>query len=558
LTQDIKEQLLAEDIIKIFHYATGMLDRNKETLNALNVFPVPDGDTGTNMHLTMRSAMEELKAVDPLSISKVCNTLSMGALMGARGNSGVILSQIIRGITRSLRSRDRINTSDFARALQEGSQAAYKAVMRPTEGTILTVIKEAAKEAQVQARHNKDFVPFMEKVLAQAQETLDKTPEMLPVLKQAGVVDAGGAGLVYMFEGFLLAMQGVEETFEEEKPKTEETTTFAQGFLVDSTAIEFGYCTEMIILGENLNEDQLLDELTPLGDSLIVVGDDKVLKVHLHTNNPGLALEIALSKGSLSNIKIDNMREQHRHIVFEGEFNEEETVSAPSQIDFYQDEAKPVAVVSVAAGEGLIEIFQSLGVDEVVAGGQTMNPSTEDLLKAVNKANAPKVIILPNNKNIVMAAQQVQEVSEKEIFVVPTTSIPQGFSSLLLYNPEMDDYALMAEAMAEAARNVKTGLITYAVRDTEIEEHIIKEGDYLALLDGDIETYGKDLTAILEKLTASMVDDESEIITIYYGSEVKQEEAEELLNLLEEKYPDHSVELYNGGQPVYYYIISVE
>lgn len=564
LAQDIKEILLAEDLHKMFKYATGMLSRNKEQLNALNVFPVPDGDTGTNMHLTMRSAMEELKSLDSLTINKVCRALSMGALMGARGNSGVILSQIIRGITRSLGPKEKINTNDFAKALQEGSQAAYKAVMRPTEGTILTVIKESAKEAHQTARAQKDFSPFLQGVLQKAKTTLSQTPDMLPVLKKAGVVDAGGAGLVCILEGFLMALEGKEEAFEEEiRVAPQVNNHVAQAVLTDSAEIEFGYCTEMIVLGQNLNEDDLLQELTPLGDSLLVVGDEQVLKIHLHTNNPGLALEIALKRGNLSNIKIDNMREQHHHLVFESEFSSEnqgdrDFLFESHLSEFAQPEEKPIAVVSVAAGSGLADIFYSLGADQVIEGGQTMNPSTEDILKAVKQAPAPKIIILPNNKNIILAAQQVAQVSDKEIYVVPTASIPQGFASLLLYNPELEDYKSMVEAMYTASQGVKTGLLTYAVRDTQTDNQFIKEGDYLALLDGDIATSGSNLEQTAQDLIAQMIDEDSEIVTIYFGSDVSEKEAMDLRLKLEEMYPDQSIEAYNGGQPIYYYIISVE
>ena len=556
MAETIKKEFIdANDILQMFQSATAQLLKKKDKINSLNVFPVPDGDTGTNMYLTMKSAMDEVAAIEPISISKVCGALSMGALMGARGNSGVILSQILRGITRHLATKEKINTAEFAKALQEGVQAAYKAVMRPTEGTILTVVKESAKEALSQARQHRDFAPFMQVIIKKAEEALAKTPEQLPVLKQAGVVDAGGAGLVAIYQGFFMMLNGEKvEAFAVEKPsETVSVSHIAQAVLTDSNDIEFAYCTEMIVLGKDLNEDVLLQKLISLGDSLLVVGDTEILKVHVHTNHPGKVLEAGLEMGKLSKIKIENMREQHHHLVMD-HLPVETTVETP----VISMEEKPIAMVSIAAGSGLADIFRSLGVDLVVEGGQTMNPSTEDIVRAVELAPSQTVFVLPNNKNIIMAAQQAKLISKKEIHVIPTTSIPQGIAALLAYNPELKDYHVLAETMEEASQSISTGQLTYSVRDTIIDNSIIKEGDYLALCDGKIAAVSPDRSAALEQLFETMLTEEREIITIYYGQEVEESEAEELKAKMQAKFPRHEIEVYYGGQPVYYYIISAE
>jgi len=561
LVDEIKKEYIdAEDLQRMFRAATNQLLKKKDKINALNVFPVPDGDTGTNMYLTMKSAVDELAAVDHLSIAKVCSAVSLGALMGARGNSGVILSQILRGLTRYLAQKDKINTTEFSKALQEGVQAAYKAVMRPTEGTILTVVKEAAKEATTQARSHRDFSAFLALVIKKAEEALERTPEQLPVLKQAGVVDAGGAGLVAILQGFHMVIhgEGVGEEMDEQLSEALKPLHVAQAVLTNSADIEFAYCTEMIVLGENMSEDVLLQKLVSLGDSLLVVGDNNILKVHVHTNHPGRALEAALEMGHLSKIKIENMREQHHHLVMESlpvdNRLQEKTLEAPMIPMQY----KPVAMVSIAAGSGLADIFRSLGADLVVEGGQTMNPSTEDIVRAVEQAPSQTVFVLPNNKNIIMAAQQAKLVSKKNIFVIPTTTVPQGIAALLAFNPELQDYQVLANTMEAASKEIVTGQLTYSIRDTVVEDQNIHEGDYLALCDGRIAAVSPDREIALEQLMEKILEDSQEIVTIYYGQEIAPEEAEAFLNKMQEKYPQHEIELYYGGQPVYFYIISAE
>ncbi len=561
MAEEIKKEYIdAEDLQRMFRAATKQLLMKRDKINALNVFPVPDGDTGTNMYLTMKSAVDELAAVDHLSIAKVCSAVSLGALMGARGNSGVILSQILRGITRYLAQKDKINTTEFAKALQEGVQAAYKAVMRPTEGTILTVVKEAAKEASAQARNHRDFSSFLAVVIKKAEEALERTPEQLPVLKQAGVVDAGGAGLVAIFQGFhqVINGEGVGEVLHEQATEIPKATNIAQAVLTDSADIEFAYCTEMIVLGENLSEDVLLQKLIPLGDSLLVVGDTSILKVHVHTNHPGRALEAALEMGNLSKIKIENMREQHHHLIMESLPIEDGTTHKEVEPAIDPMQNKPIAIVGIVAGSGLADIFKSLGTDLVIEGGQTMNPSTEDIVKAVEQAPSQTVFVLPNNKNIIMAAQQAKLVSSKNIYVIPTTTIPQGIAALLAFNPELQNHQALAETMEAASKDIVTGQLTYSIRDTIVEDQTIHEGDYLALCDGQIAAVSPDREIALEHLMEKILEESHEIVTIYYGQEISEEEAQAYLQKAQAKYPNHEIELYYGGQPVYYYIISAE
>lgn len=555
-----KEYINAEDLQRMFRAATNQLLSKRDKINALNVFPVPDGDTGTNMYLTMKSAIDELAAVDHLSITKVCSAVSLGALMGARGNSGVILSQILRGVTRYLAQKEKINTTEFAKALQEGVQAAYKAVMRPTEGTILTVVKEAAKEASAQARSYRDFSGFLAVVIKKAEEALEKTPEQLPVLKQAGVVDAGGAGLVAILHGFhqVINGEGVGDVLDEQNTEIPKTMNVAQAVLTDSAEIEFAYCTEMIVLGENLNEDILLQKLIPLGDSLLVVGDSNILKVHVHTNHPGRALEAALEMGNLSKIKIENMREQHHHLIMESLPVEEETIHEAAVAFENTMQENPIAIVGIVAGSGLADIFKSLGTDIVIEGGQTMNPSTEDIVRAVEQAPSQTVFILPNNKNIIMAAQQAKFISSKQIYVIPTTTIPQGIAALLAFNPELQNHEALANTMEAASQDIVTGQLTYSIRDTIVEDQSIHEGDYIALCDGHIAAVSPDREIALNQLLDKILEEPHEIVTIYYGQEVSEEEAQAYLEKAQTKYPNHEIELYYGGQPVYYYIISAE
>lgn len=518
------------------------LGRHKEEVNSLNVFPVPDGDTGTNMNLTVEAANREMAKHKSATIKQISDALSMGSLMGARGNSGVILSQIFRGLAKGLAEAESITPHVLAIALQMGVDTAYKAVIKPVEGTILTVAKGAARAAAKYSRAE-DLNTIMEQILHEAQNTLDRTPELLPVLKQAGVVDAGGKGLCYILEGWLDFLEGrsIAETpvLAADAPAAVEA--------IDGADLEFSYCTEFLLTGEDLNEDVFRRELCKHGNSLVVVGTSGLIKIHIHTNNPGLVLDFALGQGKeLQDIKIDNMRYQHREILID------------SQADAPQAEAKLNGVVTVAAGGGMEEIFKSMGADYVVRGGQTMNPSTEDFLQAIKKINAQRIIILPNNKNILMAAKQAAEVAGKPVVVIPTKTIPQGLTALLNYSSDEEDLAHLEAAMQEGLAKVKTGQVTYAVRDSVFDGQPIAEGNILGIADGKIVTVTENIDETTLDLVAEMVDEESELITLFYGEDLEREAAEKIAACLEETYPDHEVELHPGGQPLYYFIIAIE
>lgn len=525
------------------------LEVNKEIVNALNVFPVPDGDTGTNMSLTMQSAAREVKNTKTDSLEDIANAAANGSLMGARGNSGVILSQLFRGFAKGVKDKNQIGTKELAEALKSGSDTAYKAVMKPIEGTILTVARESAEAALIIAEKEKNIIAFMEKVIKYAEKSLSRTPEKLKVLKDAGVVDSGGKGLIYIYLGALGALTGnmpaVEEYIAEDHHVhiTEET----------NEEIEFGYCTEFIIRASNVDTNKFKSTIEGYGDSMLVVGNDNVIKVHIHTNHPGKVLEHALELGALSDIKIDNMRLQHRHEVFEQEKSED---SSPEE-SVEKEEPKEYGFITVTMGDGLSKIFKDFNVDYVIEGGQTMNPSTEDFIKAIDNINAETIFILPNNSNIFMAANQAKSISDKNIFVIPSKSVPQGISALLSFNfdatPEENE-----EAMLEAIKAVKTGQITYAVRDTSFNDIEIQEGNILGIGDGEIKSVGENIKDVALQLIEDMVTDESEIITIFYGSDITEAEAEELNEILAEKYDEIDVEMYYGGQPLYYYIFSVE
>lgn len=525
--------------------ASNRLAEKSDYVNALNVFPVPDGDTGTNMSMTFKAAVKEIKNIDSDSIAEVSKKLAKGALMGARGNSGVILSQILRGISKGLADFEEVSAKDFANALQEGSNSAYKAVMRPTEGTILSVIRAAAEAGMESHEHN--VKELLEEVVVAAKVMLDKTPELLPALKKAKVVDSGGMGLYIILQGMLEALK--EGIIAEVKDvKISEGGTEATG--AKSTAdvdIKFGYCTEFIILGDSKYATELQNEIEPLGDSMIVVGYDDVIKVHIHTNDPGLVLSKAVKIGELSKIKIDNMREEHREVLA-AEMREEKA---------RQEEAKKYGFVTVAMGEGITNIFKDLGVDYVIEGGQTMNPSTQDILDCIEKVNAENIFILPNNKNIIMAATQAQEISEKNVIVIPTTTIPQGITCVSMFNrdaePEENE-----EELKELMQSVKTGSVTYAVRDTEIDGINIEEGNMLGLIEGKIKEVGEDKFDVASRVLADMIDDDSELITVFYGKDVSENEANEFISELEEKYEDCDIQLYKGDQPLYYFLMSVE
>jgi hypothetical protein len=534
--------LNAEELRKMLMAGAAALGRHKEEVNSLNVFPVPDGDTGTNMNLTVEAANREMAKHMSATIKQISDALSMGSLMGARGNSGVILSQIFRGLAKGLAEAESITPHVLAIALQMGVDTAYKAVIKPVEGTILTVAKGAARAAAKYSRAE-DLNTIMEKILHEAQNTLDRTPELLPVLKQAGVVDAGGKGLCYILEGWLDFLEG-RSIAETPVPAADAPAAVEA---IDGADLEFSYCTEFLLTGEDLNEDVFRRELCKHGNSLVVVGTSGLIKIHIHTNNPGLVLDFALGQGKeLQDIKIDNMRYQHREILID------------PQADAPQAEAKLNGVVTVAAGGGMEEIFKSMGADYVVRGGQTMNPSTEDFLQAIKKINAQRIIILPNNKNILMAAKQAAEVADKPVVVIPTKTIPQGLTALLNYSSDEEDLTHLEAAMQEGLAKVKTGQVTYAVRDSVFDGQPIAEGNILGIADGKIVTVTENIDETTLNLVAEMVDEESELITLFYGEDLEREAAEKIAACLEETYPDHEVELHPGGQPLYYFIIAIE
>ncbi|GAA0722828.1 DAK2 domain-containing protein [Clostridium malenominatum] len=521
------------------------LEANKDYINALNVFPVPDGDTGTNMSMTFKSAVSEIKGMENKGIGDIARSVAKGALMGARGNSGVILSQILRGISKGLEDKEEVNAEEFANAVMEGSKAAYKAVMRPTEGTILTIVR-AAGEAALKSNH-KDIKKLMEDICVHSEVMLNKTPDMLPVLKQAKVVDAGGAGLLIILKGMYEVLNKQLKSLSINEGTGE---TSSQAFIQDlgEQEIEFGYCTEFFVITDTVDTEEFKNDIGTLGDSMLVVGGEGLVKVHIHTNDPGAVLSKAVKLGSLSKIKIDNMREQHRHII-------EETI--PVKEEEAPTEKKEYAFVSVALGGGIKNIFNDLGVDYVIEGGQTMNPSTEDILKAVNKLNADNIFILPNNKNIIMAATQAEELSDKNIYVIPTKSIPQGITAITSFNGNVDVETNLKN-MKDAVGNVASGSVTFAVRDTEMDGKSIKEGDIIGLIENKIEETGKDIFEVCKNLIKSMVNENSELITIFYGENCDEEEVEKFVSELEQEYEDLDIQCYNGEQPLYYFIFSVE
>lgn len=517
------------------------LENNKNLVNSLNVFPVPDGDTGTNMSLTMSSAVKEINNAKDNSISVISELAANGSLMGARGNSGVILSQILRGFAKALKKEAKINSVSLANALLEGSKTAYKAVMRPTEGTILTVIRECAEYGVTIAEKTTDLISFLEEVVNQANRTLDKTPDMLPVLKQANVVDAGGKGLVNIFNGMLYYLTTNKIIQIAEEPgKTEAPIEKAR---FEEEDIEYGYCTEFFIKGKSMNLEFYKNAIMGMGDSLIVVGDENLIKVHIHTNNPGLIIEKGMEFGYLSSIKIDNMREQHNELLI----NEEDKKAIK----------KKIGIVAVAMGIGITNIFKDLGADEVIEGGQTMNPSTEDILKSINKVNADNIIVLPNNGNIILAAKQVKYLTTKNIIVAQTKTIPQGVSAIMAVDQEKKPED-NEKRIQHAVNDVKTGQITYAVRDSNFNGVDIEEGNIIGIVENEIEAVGSDITEVIKEVMELMVDEESSLITLYYGDEIKLEDAEILASEIGEKYGNCDVELHYGGQPLYYYILSVE
>ncbi|MDU5105888.1 DAK2 domain-containing protein [Clostridium sp.] len=529
--------------------ASNILLEESEYVNSLNVFPVPDGDTGTNMSATFKAAVKEIEGLNTESIGEASKKLAKGALMGARGNSGVILSQILRGISKGLEGKTSVDSVELAIAFQEGSKAAYKAVMRPTEGTILSVIR-AASEAAIDT-DVKDIVGLMDVVVKEAKVMLDKTPELLPALKKAKVVDSGGMGLYIILKGMLEALRDdIKAEIKDIKP-SEAKMQGAQG--TEDIDIKFGYCTEFIILADASKADNFRNDIIPMGDSQVVVGYEDVIKVHIHTNDPGAVLAKAVQLGELSKIKIDNMREEHREVLL----SKEEYKLKEENKEEVEVEKKKYAFVAVAMGEGITNIFKDLGVDYVIEGGQTMNPSTQDIIECIAKLNAEHIFVLPNNKNIIMSANQAAEISDKDVRVIPTTSIPQGITCVTMFNSEVE-VDENEEALKETIDMVKTGSVTYAVRDTEMDGIEIKEGNMLGLIEGKIKKVGSSYSDVAEEVLAEMIDDESELITILYGADVSEEEANEFATKIEEKYEDLDVQCYRGAQPLYYFLMSVE
>ncbi len=552
MTNTIDAKILA----KMFLAGAQNLESQKEWINDLNVFPVPDGDTGTNMTLTIMSAAKEVAAMEDPDMMSLCKAISSGSLRGARGNSGVILSQLFRGFTKSIREKDELDIPIFANAFEKAVETAYKAVMKPKEGTILTVAKGAYTRARELADEGcTDLAFFFDEVIKYADEVLLQTPELLPVLKQAGVVDSGGQGLMQVLKGAYDAFLGKEIDFSAiDTPKS--APAAANTAAQDEVDIKFGYCTEFIImLSRNFNiknEMDFKEYLESIGDSIVVVADDDVVKVHVHTNDPGLAIQKALKYGALSNLKIDNMRLEHQEKLFKAE---EARMQAAAEEKMPH---KEVGFIAVSVGDGINEIFKGLGVDYIIEGGQTMNPSTEDMLNAIDKVNADTVFILPNNKNIILAANQAQMLVEnKNIVVIPTKTVPQGITAIINYVPDMS-VEENTENMKNEIGSVKTGQVTYAVRDTVIEDKEIKQGDYMGIGDKGILSVGKEVEEVTYQMVAEMMSDELELISIYYGQDISEEAAQKLKGRIAESFPDCDIEVQYGGQPIYYYIVSAE
>ena len=550
-----------EMLQKMFLAGAANLEAKKEYINELNVFPVPDGDTGTNMTLTIMSAAKEVNALEKPDMASIAKAISSGSLRGARGNSGVILSQLLRGFTKEIREYEEIDAAVLARACERATATAYKAVMKPKEGTILTVAKGAAQKAQEMAETTEDLEVFLSEVIKYAEEVLAQTPEMLPVLKEAGVVDSGGQGLVEVLHGAFDAFQGkeVDYTAIEAGPAVKMVKPGEQA----ETDIKFGYCTEFIIMTEKQfsekDEEEFKAYLESIGDSIVCVADEDVVKVHVHTNDPGLAIQKALTYGQLSRIKIDNMREEHQEkLIKDAEKAAAAQAQASAQEKKKKEPRKPVGFIAVSIGDGMNEIFRELGVDYIIEGGQTMNPSTDDMLTAIDNVNADHIFILPNNKNIILAANQARSLTkDKDILVVPTKTVPQGITAVINYMPEAD-VDTNFETMQEGIKNVKTGQVTYAVRDTKIDDKVIHEGDIMGIGDQGILSVGQSVEETTKSMLSQMVDEDTELISIYYGQDVLAEDAERLAETIGEKYPDADVDLHSGGQPIYYYVVSVE
>ena len=558
-TKTINVDILA----KMFLAGAQNIEAKKDYINELNVFPVPDGDTGTNMSMTIMSAAKEVTALNKPAMKDLAKAISSGSLRGARGNSGVILSQLLRGFTKAIKEEKEIDVLALAAACQRARDTAYKAVMKPKEGTILTVASGIATKAAEMAEETDDLEVFIPAVIEHAQDVLNQTPEMLPVLKEAGVVDSGGQGLLEVIKGAYDAFLGKEIDYSVIEPSTGVTVNKANA--EDTADIKFGNCTEYIILTEKEftedDEREFKKFLSSIGDSIVCVADDDVVKIHVHTNDPGLAIQKALTYGQLSKMKIDNMREEHQEKLIR---DAEKLAEQQANEEAAHEEKKPaeprkaMGFIAVSIGAGMNEIFKELGADYIIEGGQTMNPSTEDMLNAIDRVNADTVFILPNNKNIVLAANQAKSlVEEKEIIVIPTKTVPQGITAIINFMPDADAKT-NEEAMLEEIKNVKTGQVTYAVRDTHIDDKEIHEGDIMGIGDSGILAVGKDLEETTKELIANLVDEDSELISIYYGEEVSEEDAEKFTEEITELYPDVDVDIQFGGQPIYYYVLAVE
>lgn len=552
-------------LAKMFLNGAKNLEAKKEWINELNVFPVPDGDTGTNMSMTILSAAREVSALEEPDMASIAKAISSGSLRGARGNSGVILSQLFRGFTKVIGKEQEITVPVLAAAFQKAVETAYKAVMKPKEGTILTVARGAADRAAEMAEETDDLVCFLDEVIKEAQRVLKKTPEMLPVLKQAGVVDSGGQGLVVILQGTFDALLGKEiDTTIEAGPSAQVRKITKE----TEAEIRFGYCTEFIIvLNHPLAEKEERNYksfLESIGDSIVVVADDEIVKTHVHTNDPGLAIQEALTHGALSRIKIDNMREEHQERLIKdaqkvaAQQAAEAAVQAADDAAQQELEYKEIGFIAVSAGDGLSEVFRGLGADYMIEGGQTMNPSTEDILNAVGKVPADHIFVLPNNKNIILAANQAAALSEeKQVHVIPTKTIPQGITALINFIPEQTAEENESR-MLDEIQNVKTGQVTYAVRDTVIDDKEIRQDDYMGIGDQTILAVGRDLDEVTLQMAESMIDDDSAIVSIYYGEEVKEEAANAIAEKILAGHEDLEVEVQYGGQPIYYYLVSVE
>lgn len=548
----------AELLAKMFKQGTVELNKNKGIVDALNVFPVPDGDTGTNMSLTMNSAIEGLTKQNFDTVEDVSKSISKGSLMGARGNSGVILSQIFRGFAKGCKGKTELTSSDLCIAFKDAADTAYSAVLKPVEGTILTVIRKIADKSMEYVHEDLELIELMKLLIKKGEETLELTPEYLPVLKQAGVVDAGGKGLICILQGCLDAMQGKESNLD--ALKTEEPSNMPAQNIISTDDIEFAYCTEFIIEGDAMNGQELRQIIEKMGDSMVFVQDDELIKVHVHTNNPGLALEEALKFGSLKKVKIENMKDQHSTII-DGAHDSKDEAKVDSEASKVVSADLPYeedyGFIGVAMGEGFVNIFKDLGIHGSITGGQTMNPSTEDFMKEIENCPSNHIFIFPNNSNIIMAANQAKELSEKDVYVIPSKTMPQCITAMLEFDRDKnanDNY----QAMVASLSNVKTIQITYSVRNTTFNDLEIEKDDYLAVADGEIKGVGKDIKDVILDSIKNTIDQNSEILSVYYGSDVSEQDAEEIVEVISEMFPELEIDIYSGGQPIYYYVFSIE